>query len=266
MTLVLVYDGGCPFCCHFAQRAELVGGLPELDIRDGRADQYLRQQLSARGLELAKGAVLLEGDRAWHGADAIAELCRRLQPSDGLLQLLRGLFMATPRARRLYPVLLWARRLALQIKGLAEDPDQVGPGNFYGLPMAKPSLTLLFDGACPLCRREVEALRARDQGQGRLGFVDIDAPDYDPAAHGGISYREAMGRIHAIAADGRVIVDVAAFREAYRLVGLGWLYAPTTWPVLKPSVDALYSLWAQWRLKLTGRADLPTLCAQRQGR
>ncbi|MCX5943327.1 MAG: DUF393 domain-containing protein [Cyanobacteria bacterium] len=132
--------------------------------------------------------------------------------------------------------------------------------------MANPALTLLFDGACPLCQREVEALRSRDQGNGRIYFVDIDAPDYDPAAHGGISYRAAMGRIHAIGADGRVIVDVAAFREAYRLVGLGWLYAPTTWPLLKPVVDGIYGHWATWRLKLTGRADLETLCAQREGR
>ena len=132
--------------------------------------------------------------------------------------------------------------------------------------MANPALTLLFDGACPLCQREVEALRSRDQGNGRICFVDIDAPDYNPAAHGGISYRAAMGRIHAIGADGRVIVDVAAFREAYRLVGLSWLYAPTTWPMLKPVVDGIYGHWATWRLKLTGRADLETLCAQREGR
>jgi len=31
-------------------------------------------------------------------------------------------------------------------------------------------------------------------------------------------------------------------------------------------VDGIYGLWANWRLKLTGRADLPTLCAQREGR
>ena len=127
MTLVLVYDGGCPFCCHFALRSELVGGLPGLVIRDGRADQALRARLTAQGLELARGAVLLEGDQSWHGAAAIAELCSRLQPSDPLLALLGQLFAAPPRARRLYPLLLWARRLALQWKGLPEDPDQTGP-------------------------------------------------------------------------------------------------------------------------------------------
>jgi predicted DCC family thiol-disulfide oxidoreductase YuxK len=126
MTLVLVYDGGCPFCRHFALRSELVGGVPDLEIRDGRADHGLRAELAGRGLPLARGAVLLEGPRAWHGAEAIAELCRRLEPSDALLTGLRGLFAEPQRAGRLYPLLLLARRLALQIKGLPEDPDHTG--------------------------------------------------------------------------------------------------------------------------------------------
>jgi predicted DCC family thiol-disulfide oxidoreductase YuxK len=108
-------------------------------------------------------------------------------------------------------------------------------------------------------------LRARDQGRGRIAFVDIDAADYDPAAHAGISYAEAMGRIHAIAADGRVLRDVAVFRRAYELIGLGWLYAPTSWPLLGPLAHAAYGLWAAWRLRLTGRPPLDVLCAQRGG-
>lgn len=127
MTLVLVYDGGCPFCRHFALRSELAGGLPGLEICDGRADADLRRALRNRGFVLARGAVLLEGDQAWHGADAIAEICRRLSPSDPLLQLLRQLFAAPTRARRLYPLLLWARRQALRAQGLPEDPDAEAP-------------------------------------------------------------------------------------------------------------------------------------------
>jgi len=126
------------------------------------------------------------------------------------------------------------------------------------------TLILLYDGACPLCLREVRALRAMDGDRCGITFVDIDSPDYDPAAHEGISYREAMGRMHAITGDGRVIKDVAAFREAYRLVGMGWLYAPTTWPIVAPLVDSIYRLWAHWRLRLTGRKDLQTLCNQKE--
>jgi predicted DCC family thiol-disulfide oxidoreductase YuxK len=72
--------------------------------------------------------------------------------------------------------------------------------------------------------------------------------------------------MRGLAVDGRVIKDVAVFREAYRLVGLGWLYAPTAWPLIGPLVDALYALWARWRLRLTGRGELQDLCDRRQGR
>lgn len=127
-----------------------------------------------------------------------------------------------------------------------------------------PALTLLYDGGCPLCLREITFLRRRDQRlhgpDGRLAFVDINASGYDPAAHAGISYRAAMGRIHAVLADGTVLQDVAVFRESYRLIGLGWLYAPSAWPVLRQLADALYGLWARWRLRLTGRPDLDQLC------
>ncbi|MFZ9850588.1 MAG: thiol-disulfide oxidoreductase DCC family protein [Vulcanococcus sp.] len=130
-----------------------------------------------------------------------------------------------------------------------------------------PQLTLLFDGGCPLCLREVTFLQRRDRrlhpAAPRLAFVDINAADYDPAANGGISYREAMGRIHALAADGQVLRDVAVFREAYRLIGLGWLYAPSAWPVLRPLADGLYGLWARWRLPLTRRPNLDQLCSCR---
>jgi predicted DCC family thiol-disulfide oxidoreductase YuxK len=124
-------------------------------------------------------------------------------------------------------------------------------------------LTVLFDGACPLCRREVETLRRRDQGRGRLAFVDVDDPSYDPAGHGGVSYADAMGRMHAIRADGSVIRDVEVFRQAYALVDQGWLYAPTRWPLLRPLVEAIYGLWARSRLTITGRPPLEELCRHR---
>ena len=127
-----------------------------------------------------------------------------------------------------------------------------------------------FDGGCPLCVREVRFLESRDARHNaaarQLAFVDIDAPDYDPAAHGDIDYREAMGRIHALTADGSVLRDVAVFRRAYELIGLGWLYAPTRWPLLGPLADGLYQLWAAARLRLTRRPSLNQLCAEREGR
>ena len=86
MTLTLLYDGGCPFCRNFAARSELSSGVRGLQIIDGREDHALRQSLSERGFSLAKGAVLIEGETVWHGSAAIAELCRRMEPSHQLLE------------------------------------------------------------------------------------------------------------------------------------------------------------------------------------
>ena len=129
--------------------------------------------------------------------------------------------------------------------------------------MAQTKLILLFDGGCPLCQREVSFLRSRDISKS-IAFVDIDSPNYNPQLYGGISYREAMGRIHAINSSGEVLKDVEVFREAYRLVGLGWMYAPTTWPVLGELFDELYRLWARWRLPFTRRPSLDQLCKVRE--
>jgi predicted DCC family thiol-disulfide oxidoreductase YuxK len=124
MTLTLVYDGGCLFCRSFALRSELLGGLPDMKIVDGRADETLRRGLETQGLRLADGAVLLEDNKTWHGSAAIAELCRRMQPSDPLLTLMCDLFGDRNRAGALYPGLLLARRVALGLRGLPVDPDQ----------------------------------------------------------------------------------------------------------------------------------------------
>lgn len=122
-TPLLVFDGGCVFCSHFAALSELHSGIPGLLIRDGRADHELRQQLSQRGFRLRDGAVLVVGDQVLHGAAAIQWLCERMAPSLTLLHLLTRLLATPPRARRLYPVLLLARRLALGVRGLPVDPD-----------------------------------------------------------------------------------------------------------------------------------------------
>ena len=121
---VLVCDGGCPFCRHFAELAELRSGIPNLSIRDGRSDHDLRRELRQQGWDLSRGAVVLAEGRVLHGAEAIQWICCQLEPSATLLQLL-GPLMATPgRARRLYPILLLARRLALALRGLPLDPDK----------------------------------------------------------------------------------------------------------------------------------------------
>lgn len=120
---ILVFDGGCPFCRHFAELSELRSGIPGLVIRDGRSDTELRRSLAQRGYHLRDGAMVIEGERVWHGHEAIRWLCERMEPSAALLQVLAPLMADGGRSRTVYPLLLLARRVALGLRGLPVDPE-----------------------------------------------------------------------------------------------------------------------------------------------
>jgi predicted DCC family thiol-disulfide oxidoreductase YuxK len=122
-------------------------------------------------------------------------------------------------------------------------------------PAATPwQVRVLYDGKCPLCAREIAMLRRVDAGRGRIDFEDIAAPAFDARRYGRTQH-ELMARIHAVLPDGTLIEGVEVFRRAYAAVGLGWLVAPTRWPLLRPLADAAYRWFARNRLRLTGRAD-----------
>ncbi|PZO48743.1 MAG: thiol-disulfide oxidoreductase [Phormidesmis priestleyi] len=125
-------------------------------------------------------------------------------------------------------------------------------------------INLLYDGDCPLCLREVSFLQKKDAGRGLVKFTDIADLSYDPAQNGGVDFETAMGRIHAVRADGTVVKNVAVFQAVYSALGIGWMYAPTRWPVIGPLVNKIYDLWADKRLAMTGRPNLTEIVAERQ--
>lgn len=125
-------------------------------------------------------------------------------------------------------------------------------------------IKLLYDGECPLCVREVNFLQKKDAGRGIINFVDIADDKYSPEDNAGIDFETAMGRIHAITDEGKVIKNVEVFRRVYEALGMGWIYAVTKLPVLGSIADWLYGIWADWRLKLTGRPDLDAIVAEKQ--
>ncbi|MFO0960334.1 MAG: DUF393 domain-containing protein [Isosphaeraceae bacterium] len=107
---------------------------------------------------------------------------------------------------------------------------------------------ILYDGECPFCRIEARWLEGLG-GPGRLSIEDIADPDFDPSRYGR-TFEELMGSLHGIYPDGRLTIGMETFRQAYRAVGLGWLLAPTGWPILRPGFDALYTLFARYRVRM----------------
>jgi predicted DCC family thiol-disulfide oxidoreductase YuxK len=99
-------------------------------------------------------------------------------------------------------------------------------------------LTLLYEEACPLCKLEIDNLKARN-ADGKLRFVDVSAPGFDPEAWG-VPLADMLEAIHAVKDDGSIVRGVEVFRLAYGAVGLGWITRPTGWPLLKPLFDRAY--------------------------
>ena len=107
--------------------------------------------------------------------------------------------------------------------------------------------TMLIDGGCPICRREVALLRRLDRGRGQLVTTDITADGFDAGEYGR-PMDELMAEIHGVLPDGRVVTGMEVFRRAYASVGLGWLLSVTRWPILGRLADAAYACFARYRL------------------
>ena len=106
---------------------------------------------------------------------------------------------------------------------------------------------LLYDGACPVCRREILWLYRRRPDA--IEPVDTSAPGFY-AADFGLETQRVDAALYGMRPDGGVTVGMDSLREAYRLVGLGWVVAWTDWWPARPVFDALYRGFARNRMRI----------------
>jgi predicted DCC family thiol-disulfide oxidoreductase YuxK len=123
-------------------------------------------------------------------------------------------------------------------------------------------IDLLYDSECPICQMEVDFLKKRDINH-RIRFTDLSSPDYNPADHGNVKFEDGMRKIRAVLPDQTVVTGVEVFRQTYKSIGLGWVFAATSIPVIGQAADFLYDVWAENRLRLTGRGDMADVLKQR---
>jgi predicted DCC family thiol-disulfide oxidoreductase YuxK len=99
--------------------------------------------------------------------------------------------------------------------------------------------TVYFDGACPVCRREIDHYR-RQAHSAPVAWVDVSTcrptdlgADLDRAA--------ALARMHVRRADGQLVSGAAAFAEIWRhLPAYAWLARLAAWPPLLVVMEAGY--------------------------
>jgi ubiquinone biosynthesis monooxygenase Coq7 len=110
------------------------------------------------------------------------------------------------------------------------------------------SLTVLYDGACPLCRREIAHLRglAERRPDSALCFVDVSGDDAGVASE---AERAALlARFHVQRADGTRLDGAAAFVAMWgRLPGWRWLARIARLPGALPVMELAYRLFLRVR-------------------
>jgi predicted DCC family thiol-disulfide oxidoreductase YuxK len=126
------------------------------------------------------------------------------------------------------------------------------------------TLSVYYDGGCPLCRAEIDQYR-RCAGAERLAFVDVGSGVAEPALGPDLPRDAALRRFHVRTAEGQLVSGAAAFARLWQsLPGWRWLGRLIDWRVLGvrpvlPVAEAAY------RLSLTVRPRLARLVARRSG-
>ncbi|MCR9094167.1 MAG: DUF393 domain-containing protein [bacterium] len=116
---------------------------------------------------------------------------------------------------------------------------------------------VFFDGACPLCKREIDVVRRLDAGAGRVDLVDLSLPGFDATAYG-LEQATIEERIHGMLPDGTIVEGVDVFIHLYEALDRGWIVRIAHVGLVRAVLDRLYTWFARNRLRLTGRA--PKTC------
>lgn len=114
-SLVVVYDGDCPFCAAYMSMVRLraaAGDVRLVNARDGGVDVA---RVRAAGYDLNDGMAALVGNDIYHGADCMTFLALQSTRS-GLFNRLNHWVFSRPRlARLLYPILRSGRNATLRL-------------------------------------------------------------------------------------------------------------------------------------------------------
>jgi predicted DCC family thiol-disulfide oxidoreductase YuxK len=113
----------------------------------------------------------------------------------------------------------------------------------------KQCFEVFFDGACPICSREMALVRGMDRSAA-VRFTDIAARDFNPQARG-LDAKSLDQKIHGRLPDGSIVTGVEVFRRLYSILGYERLVAWSRWPWLSQLLDFCYAAFAKHRRCLT---------------
>lgn len=117
-------------------------------------------------------------------------------------------------------------------------------------------ITLFHHGECPLCSFEVKAMQKLDKSNA-IRWVDIGKEE-QALEVAGITYKKAMDRIHVQDENQNIVTGVRGFLVVWRHLPYYRRVVPIIEkvPFLLAIMESFYSLFAKYRLPLTGKKQL----------
>lgn len=116
-------------------------------------------------------------------------------------------------------------------------------------PAGKPAAEVYFDGACPLCTREI-AFYQRLPGGSDIQWTDISKPGAEPLP-AGLTREAALARFHVRSSDGELLDGAAAFAHLwsalprFRLLGRTAQFPPVLWVL-----NRIYAIFLRLRPRM----------------
>ncbi len=109
-------------------------------------------------------------------------------------------------------------------------------------------LTVLYDGACPLCRREIGVYRGLQPLQADAPVCFADVSDTSLPLPPGTTREQLLARFHVRGRDGQLLSGAQAFLSLWAaLPGWRWLALAGRVPGVAWAMERGYRLFLRWR-------------------
>lgn len=120
-----------------------------------------------------------------------------------------------------------------------------------------PHLSVFYDGACPLCAREIDHYRKKDKA-GAIEYVDISLVGFD-AKKWNLDSKKIRKHLHVLDhQSGKIYTGVDSFIAIWKVIPGFYGFAKTAelkW--VKPVLKVGYAVFAEIRPYLPGKKPCP---------
>lgn len=119
---ILYYDGDCPFCLQFQLYVELRKKV-DIELRNARDYRLEMQQFKNDGIDINKGLIVLIDGNIFHGAKALNQVQKYLEPKSYLETKFMQIMSAKRLMAVLYPLINVFRKVLLCLKNKSHRID-----------------------------------------------------------------------------------------------------------------------------------------------